>query len=300
MGISSIDWDSAYKVVRQVVRKSIPVDHVEDVVQNTLIAAIPLLESGNRGEAQQASLLRTIAKRRAADYWRKSKGSTVAITEEHIGVATVIDPVLNLQSDEAMAILVRLSVKDKEVLYYGAWLGLDFVDMERNRGGKHSVSYEAFRNRYRRALVHFATELDSKPLAVNCDTKWRYCGCGCGNTFPDPGNRRRYYNSSCRSRVHKRKSGIAEGIELRVCALPDCDNMFFPSWKGRKRIYCHDLCARKARHRKSDISEFMERECALEGCYVIFKPNNRRKYCCNAHKARAYRKRKKEEQILAA
>jgi len=80
----------------------------------------------------------------------------------------------------------------------------------------------------------------------------------------------------------------------RDCAYPGCQDVFDPRTPAQK--YCDDNC--KAAHRREIEDARWEAICELEGC-----ENNTgwdgvgraRRYCCDAHKVKAYRLRKAAE-----
>lgn len=262
MEVSSIDWESAYRSVRRWVTRSVPSGEVEDVVQEVMLSATPLLESHDGQRSKLTTLLYTISKRRVADYHRGVRVDFVPLGDHE--AATDVNPLGATESDEMLGVLMRLPARDKEVLYFHHWLGMGFQEISDNRGLRYPLSAEAVRSRYRRARDLFAFEL-SRALPGGVDIS------------------------------------AAKSLQARICALPDCGHSFVPSWRGRTRKFCTDGCAQKSIERQAPPEAYFERECAIAGCTVVFKPSNSgrnglQKYCSGAHKVKAHRLRKKSRE----
>jgi len=259
MGVSSIDWGSTYRKVEGWVSASVARDDIADIVQDVMLSLSPMLADREREPEVLLALLRKITRCRVADHYRRKGVEFISLVGDEAGEH--IDPLVGLGSDEMLRVLMRLPTKEREVLYFHLWLGMGFAEISRNRGLRYPLSSVALRSRYRRAIAHFAFELSG----------------GVGNPVD---------------------ISAAKSLMPRICALPDCGRSFVPSWKGRKRIFCSDGCAQKPIERKEVPEAYFERECAIDGCNVRFKPsrsgrNGLQKYCSDAHKSKAYRLRKK-------
>lgn len=116
----------------------------------------------------------------------------------------------------------------------------------------------------------------------------------CGTSLK--GNQERYCSAACRQMQYRLSKLTSDQLwELRTgrdCA--ECGDAFEP--RSPRQRFCSPICAARKKDAETEARE--DAICELEGC-----ENNTgwdgvgraRRYCCNAHKTKAYRLRKATE-----
>jgi hypothetical protein len=107
------------------------------------------------------------------------------------------------------------------------------------------------------------------------------------------GRQERYCSNACRQ-AHKRLSALTSDADMGKRACEFCERDFWPETKNQ-RFCCAD-CSMRAKDEL--VKEREDAVCQLDGCEENAGwdgVGRARRYCCNAHKAKAYRLRKAAE-----
>lgn len=111
------------------------------------------------------------------------------------------------------------------------------------------------------------------------------------------GRQERYCSNACRQ-AHKRLSALTDDADMGKRTCDFCDRDFWPE-TTRQRYCCAD-CSALAKDEA--VKEREEATCQLEGCEENAGwdgVGRARKYCCPAHRTKAYRLRKAAESASA-
>ncbi len=141
-------------------RALLPPDAVEDVTQETFIAAMQAIQ-GYRGQSLFRTWLSALARHKVADYYRKQsrQPETISLDGELEGEnETLADP--NARHEERALVrdaLWRLPAHYQEVLLLRFAEGLPFEQMASTLG----LSLEATKSRFRRAIAAAAQEMQT-------------------------------------------------------------------------------------------------------------------------------------------
>lgn len=137
-------------------RMLLPATEVDDVVQETLLAAVTSLHRWRR-DASFRTWLNAILRYKVADYYRGCERSPDAVSLDVLETAVLqIEP---LTTDYRTGAAVRLTLAElppdyREILLLRFAEGLPFAEVAQALG----ISLEAAKSRYRRAKARFAEE----------------------------------------------------------------------------------------------------------------------------------------------
>ena len=130
-------------------RMLLPASAVDDVVQETFLAAVGSLHLWRR-DASFRTWLEAILRHRVADYYRQHERRIATVSLEAVGDVHPLRSDYQIGADVRMT-LADLPPADRDVLRLRFADGLRFTDVARKLG----VSLEAAKSRYRRAVVRF-------------------------------------------------------------------------------------------------------------------------------------------------
>lgn len=146
---STIRFHDLMPALRRQAARHVPWDAVDDIVQETLLAALESLP-GYRGDAAPQTWLGRIMRFKIADFYRRRR-VVVDVDEIEETVDSCVD------SDEARLLRVLLwSLKPEytRIIWLRFWAGFQFSECAEILG----ISLDATKSRYRRAIQALARE----------------------------------------------------------------------------------------------------------------------------------------------
>ena len=146
---STIRFHDLMPALRRQAARRVPSDAVDDIVQETLLAALESLP-GYRGEAAPQTWLARIMRFKIADFYRRRR-AVVDVDE----IDDVGGPALDTEEARLLRVLLwSLKPEYTRIIWLRFWAGFQFSECAEILG----ISLEATKSRYRRAIIALTRE----------------------------------------------------------------------------------------------------------------------------------------------
>lgn len=145
--------------------------------------------------------------------------------------------------------------------------------------------------RSRRGLAHPAVPVGdgSEDWEIECERP------GCDKVFVTPTKQRRYCSTECRDIVditRGQRTAHLERMMTRLCDAPGCRETFAASVSQPTRRFCSATCRARAHVEAADLTSTTK--CDACGVSLPSGSTRRRRYCNDACRKRAERRRRRD------